>query len=200
MEYRHLGKYGLVVSRLCLDTMNFGMVTDEPESFAILDKAFSSGINMIDTADVYGGPQSPDMIKGFGISEEIIGHWLKKTGKRNEIVLATKVYQPMGTGPNDRHLSAYHIKNACEDSLRSLQTDHIDIYFIHHIDRFTPWEEIWQAMETLIRQGKILYVGSSNFAGWHIAAGQGSAKNSRLVGLVAEQSVYNLARRSVNLR
>ena len=137
MQYTYLGRSGLRVSRLCLGTMNFGMVTDEAESFRIMDKAFASGINLFDTADVYGGPQSPDMEKGFGISEEIIGRWFRKSGARDQVVLATKVYQPMGTGPNDRHLSALHIRKACEDSLRRLQTDHIDIYFMHHIDRST---------------------------------------------------------------
>jgi aryl-alcohol dehydrogenase-like predicted oxidoreductase len=140
----------LQVSRLCLGTMNFGMVTDEAVSFSILDEALRSDINFIDTADVYGRPQSPDMKQGYGISEEIIGRWLAQGGRRERIVLATKVYQPMGTGPNDRRLSAYHIRKACEDSLRRLQTDHIDLYQMHHIDGRTPWEEIWQAMELLV--------------------------------------------------
>lgn len=133
--------------------MNFGEMTDEPTSFQILDAAVEVGINFVDTADVYGGPQSPDMEKGFGLSEEIIGRWMAERGSRNDIVLATKVYQPMGLGPNDRRLSALHIRRACEDSLRRLQTDHIDLYQMHHIDRFTPWEEIWQAMELLVQQG-----------------------------------------------
>jgi aryl-alcohol dehydrogenase-like predicted oxidoreductase len=106
------------------------------------------------TADVYGGPQTPDMEKGFGISEEIIGRWLKRTGRRDEIVLASKVYQPMGVGPNDRRLSAFHIRRACEASLRRLQTDHIDLYQMHHVDRETPWEEIWQAMEQLVGKAR----------------------------------------------
>ncbi len=199
MQYTYLGRSGLRVSRLCLGTMNFGMVTDEAESFRIMDKAFASGINLFDTADVYGGPQSPDMEKGFGISEEIIGRWFRKSGARDQVVLATKVYQPMGTGPNDRHLSALHIRKACEDSLRRLQTDHIDIYFMHHIDRSTPWEEIWQAMEILVQQGKVLYVGSSNFAGWQIATAQGAALPRHFLGLVAEQSLYNLSSRTVEL-
>lgn len=199
MQYTYLGRSGLRVGRLCLGTMNFGMVTDEAESFRIMDKAFASGINLFDTADVYGGPQSPDMEKGFGISEEIIGRWFRKSGARDQVVLATKVYQPMGTGPNDRHLSALHIRKACEDSLRRLQTDHIDIYFMHHIDRSTPWEEIWQAMEILVQQGKVLYVGSSNFAGWQIATAQGAAQARHFLGLVAEQSLYNLSSRTVEL-
>ena len=199
MQYVHLGRSGLKVSRLCLGTMNFGYVTDEPTAFTIMDAAVESGVDFFDTADVYGGPQAPDMEKGFGISEEIIGRWLEHGGKRDRIVLATKVYQPMDLGPNDRHLSARHIRKACEDSLRRLKTDHIDLYQMHHIDRDTPWEEIWQAMELLVQQGKILYVGSSNFAGWDIAAAQESARSRRFMGLVSEQSLYNLTVRAVEL-
>lgn len=128
MNYPHLGRTGLKVSRLALGTMNFGELTDEATSFSIMDKALEAGINLFDTADVYGGPQSPDMEKGYGISEEIIGRWLAQGGRRDRIVLATKVYQPMEIGPNDRHLSAYHIRRACDASLRRLKTDHIDLY------------------------------------------------------------------------
>ena len=199
MQYAQLGRSGLKVSRLCLGTMNFGFVTDEAVAFRIMDEAVASGINFFDTADVYGGPQRPDMEKGFGISEEIIGRWLEKSGRRDRIVLATKVYQPMDLGPNDRRLSACHIRKACEDSLRRLKTDHIDLYQMHHIDRLTPWEEIWQAMEVLVRQGKVLYIGSSNFAGWDIATAQAEAHSRRFMGLVAEQSLYNLAVRNVEL-
>src|SRR5439155_13985371 len=133
----------------------------------------------------------------YGISEEIIGRWLAQGGRRDRIVLATKVYQPMETGPNDRRLSAYHIRKACEDSLRRLQADHIDLYQMHHIDRRTPWEEIWQAMEQLVREGKVLYVGSSNFAGWDIATAQCAAATRHFLGLVAEQSLYNLNARTI---
>jgi aryl-alcohol dehydrogenase-like predicted oxidoreductase len=199
MEYTHLGRAGLKVSRLCLGTMNFGDATDEQTSFAIMDAAIDAGINFFDTADVYGGPQSPDMAKGYGLSEEIIGRWLARSGKRNRIVLATKVYQPMETGPNDKYLSAWHIRRACDESLRRLKTDHIDLYQMHHIDRSTPWEEIWQAMEQLIREGKITYVGSSNFAGWNIATAQCSAISRNLLGLSSEQSLYNLTQRSIEL-
>ena len=199
MNYAHLGRSGLKVSRLCLGTMNFGDATDEATAFRIMDAAMETGINFVDTADVYGGPQSPDMAKGFGLSEEIIGRWLVQGGKRDEIVLATKVYQPMGLGPNDRRLSARHIRKACEDSLRRLRTDHIDLYQMHHVDRFTPWEEIWQAMELLVQQGKVLYVGSCNFAGWDIATAQAEARSRHFLGLVAEQSLYNLAARTVEL-
>jgi aryl-alcohol dehydrogenase-like predicted oxidoreductase len=199
MDYAHLGRTGLKVSRVALGTMNFGELTDEADSFAIMDEAIAAGINFFDTADVYGGPQSPDMAKGYGISEEIIGRWLTQGGRRDRIVLATKVYQPMGTGPNDKYLSAYHICRACEASLKRLRTDHIDLYQMHHIDRATPWEEIWQAMEQLIREGKITYVGSSNFAGWDIATAQLTATSRNLLGLASEQSLYNLTQRTIEL-
>ena len=164
-----------------------------------MDAAIDAGINFFDTADVYGGPQSPDMAKGYGISEETIGRWLQRSGHRDDIVLATKVYQPMGLGPNDRRLSAYHIRRACEASLRRLQTDHIDLYQMHHVDRATPWEEIWQAMEQLVREGKISYVGSSNFAAWDVALAQSAASARHFLGLTSEQSLYNLAVRAVEL-
>jgi aryl-alcohol dehydrogenase-like predicted oxidoreductase len=114
-------------------------------------------------------------------------------------VLATKVYQPMETGPNDKYLSAYHIRRACEASLKRLQTDHIDLYQMHHVDRATPWEEIWQAMEQLIREGKITYVGSSNFAGWDLATAQMTAQSRHILGLASEQSLYNLSQRTIEL-
>lgn len=200
MDYAHLGRTGLKVSRISLGTMNFGELTGEAESFPIMDEAIEAGINFFDTADVYGGPQSPDMVKGYGTSEEIIGKWLAQDGsRRDRIVLATKVYQPMETGPNDKYLSAYHIRRACEASLKRLKTDHIDLYQMHHIDRATPWEEIWQAMEQLIREGKITYVGSSNFAGWDIATAQCTATARNLLGLVSEQSLYNLTQRTIEL-
>ncbi|MFP3554890.1 aldo/keto reductase [Paraburkholderia sp. SIMBA_049] len=199
MEYTHVGRSGLKVSRLALGTMNFGMVTDEADAFRIMDAAIDAGINFFDTADVYGGPQKPDIEKGFGISEEIIGKWLARSDNRGRIVLATKVYQPMDYGVNDRRLSAYHIRRACEDSLRRLRTDHIDLYQMHHIDRRTPWEEIWQAMELLVQQGKVSYIGSSNFAGWDIATAQGAAKARHFMGLISEQSIYNLSSRAIEL-
>jgi aryl-alcohol dehydrogenase-like predicted oxidoreductase len=199
MDYKHLGRSGLKVSRLCLGTMNFGDVTDEATSFRIMDGALDAGITFIDTADVYGGPQKPEIEKGYGVSEEIIGRWLAQGGRRERIVLATKVYQPMDYGPNDRRLSAYHIRKACEDSLRRLQTDHIDLYQMHHIDRATPWEEIWQAMELLVQQGKVSYIGSSNFAGWDIATAQSLANARPFMGLVSEQSLYNLTTRTIEM-
>jgi len=194
MQYTHLGRTGLSVSRLCLGTMNFGPQTSEADSFAIMDQALEQGINFFDTANVYGRKL------GEGVTEQIIGRWLAQAGKRREqIVLATKVYNKMGNGPNERGLSAYHIRQACEDSLRRLQTDHIDLYQMHHIERSTPWEEIWQAMEQLVREGKVLYVGSSNFAGWDIATAQCTASARHFMGLVAEQSLYNLSARTIEL-
>jgi len=199
MEYTHLGRTGLQVSRLALGTMNFGYVTDEATAFEIMDAAIDGGINFFDTADVYGGRQWPEIPKGYGVSEEIIGRWFDQGGRRDKVVLATKVYQPMEYGPNDRKLSAYHIRRACEDSLRRLKTDHIDLYQMHHVDRATPWDELWQAMDLLVQQGKVSYIGSSNFAGWHIATAQGEAKARHLLGLVSEQSLYNLTQRTLEL-
>ncbi len=193
MQYANLGRTGLRVSRLCLGTMNFGPQTDETTSHAIMDRALETGVNFFDTANRYG-----HQIK-VGHTEEIIGRWLAQGGRREQIVLATKVYGAMDAGPNDRGLSAYHIRAACEASLRRLQTDHIDLYQMHHIERSTPWEEIWQAMEQLVREGKVLYVGSSNFAGWHIAQANEAALRRNFLGLVSEQSKYSLNARMVEL-
>ena len=194
MEYKLLGRTGLNVSRLCLGTMNFGPQTSEADSFDIMDRALDLGFNFFDTANVYGWKT------GEGVTEQIIGRWLAQGGGRREkIVLATKVYGKMGEGPNDRRLSALQIRQACEASLRRMQTDHIDLYQMHHIDRSTPWEEIWQAMEQLVLQGKVLYVGSSNFAGWHIAQAQCTARKRHFMGLVSEQSLYNLKDRMIEL-
>ncbi len=193
MEYTNLGRTGLKVSRLCLGTMNFGPQTSEGDSFAIMDRALEKGVNFFDTANRYGGSLGP------GTTEEIIGRWLTQGGRREKTVLATKVYGPMGEGPNDRGLSAYHIRQACEDSLRRLQTDHIDLYQMHHVELSTPWEEIWQAMEQLVREGKVLYVGSSNFAAWHIVQANEAAARRNFLGLVSEQSLYNLNARMVEL-
>ncbi|MFC4452482.1 aldo/keto reductase [Deinococcus sonorensis] len=194
MEYRQLGRTGLQVSPLCLGTMNFGPQTSEQDSQQIMDRALDLGINFFDTANVYGQKL------GEGVTEQIIGRWLEQNpGKRDQIVLATKVYGRMGEGPNDQRLSAYHIRKACEDSLRRLKTDHIDLYQMHHIDRRTPWEEIWQAMEQLVREGKVLYVGSSNFAGWNIAQANTLAAQRHFMGLVSEQSLYHLNARMIEL-
>ncbi len=194
MTYGHLGRSGLLVSRIGLGTMNFGYLVDESSSFAVMDAAVEAGINFFDTANRYGAKE------GEGITEQIIGRWLVQGGgRREQIVLATKVYGAMGPGPNDRGLSAYHIRRACEESLRRLQTDHIDLYQMHHVDRTTPWEEIWQAMEVLVQQGKVLYVGSSNFAGWHIGQAQHAAASRHFMGLVSEQALYNLNERTIEM-
>src|SRR5438034_6764049 len=194
MDYVRLGRTGLRVSRLCLGTMNFGPLTGESDGFAIMDRALELGIVFFDTADVYGWRT------GEGVTEQIIGRWLAQGGGRRErIVLATKVYGRMGPGPNDGRLSAYHIRRACEGSLRRLRTDHIDLYQMHHVDRAAPWDELWQAMDVLVQQGKVLYVGSSNFAGWHITQAIEAARDRHSPGLVSEQSLYNLAARTVEL-
>jgi aryl-alcohol dehydrogenase-like predicted oxidoreductase len=193
MEYTQLGRTGLKVSRLCLGTMNFGPLSTEPESFDMMDKALDLGINFFDTANVYGKK------KGEGVTECIVGRWFAQGGRREKVVIATKVYGGMSDWPNDSRLSAYHIRRACEESLRRMQTDHIDLYQMHHIDRQTPWEEIWQAMETLVQQGKVLYVGSSNFAGWHMAQANCIAQQRHFMGLVSEQSLYNLRDRMIEL-
>jgi aryl-alcohol dehydrogenase-like predicted oxidoreductase len=194
MEYAHLGRTGLKVSRLCLGTMNFGPHTSEAESFRIMDSALEWGINFFDTANVYGWK------KGEGWTEQIVGRWLAQGGGRREkVVLATKVYGSMGDWPNQSRLSALHIVRACEESLKRLQTDRIDLYQMHHIDRESPWDEVWQAMETLVRQGKVTYVGSSNFAGWHIAQASEAARARHFLGLASEQSLYNLIDRTAEL-
>src|SRR5689334_11380809 len=194
MEFTQLGRTGLKVSRLCLGTMNFGPHTSEADSFAIMDKALELGINFFDTANVYGWKT------GEGVTEQIVGRWFAQGGGRREkVVIATKVYGNMGKWPNFSRLSALHIRRACEESLQRMQTDHIDLYQFHHIDRLTPWEEIWQAMEVLVQQGKVLYVGSSNFAGWQIAKANEAARARHFMGLVSEQSLYNLNARMIEL-
>jgi aryl-alcohol dehydrogenase-like predicted oxidoreductase len=194
MEYTYLGRTGLSVSRLCLGTMNFGPETSEEDSHAIMDRAHEHGINFFDTANVYGWR------RGEGWTEQIIGRWFASGGGRRErTVLATKLYGDMGDWPNDGRLSALNIRRACDASLQRLKTDHIDLYQMHHVDRAAPWEEVWEAFEVLRTQGKILYVGSSNFAGWHIARAQETARARHVLGLVSEQSLYNLVARQVEL-
>jgi aryl-alcohol dehydrogenase-like predicted oxidoreductase len=194
MDYTQLGRTGLRVSRLCLGTMNFGPVTEEPQSHAIMDQALDHGINFFDTANVYGWGENR------GRTETIIGNWYAKDPRNRErTVLATKLYGNMGDWPNEGKLSALNIRRACEASLRRLQTDYLDLYQFHHVDRDTPWEEIWQACQTLVAQGKVLYFGSSNFAGWHIATAQCAARERHFMGLVSEQSIYNLIKREVEL-
>jgi aryl-alcohol dehydrogenase-like predicted oxidoreductase len=195
MNLTPLGRTGLKVSRICLGTMNFGPHTEEADAHRIMDRAIEVGINFFDTANVYGWGENK------GRTEKIIGTWLAQGGgRRDRVVLATKVYGPMYEGaPNGGRLSAYHIRRACDDSLRRLQTDRIDLYQMHHVDRDTPWDEIWQAMEILIQQGKVLYVGSSNFAAWNIVQSIEIARQRHLLGLVSEQSLYNLTTRTVEL-
>src|SRR5829696_4510089 len=194
MQYRHLGRTGLLVSPLCLGTMNFGPYTTEPDSYAIMDKSHELGINFFDSANVYGRQM------GQGVTEQIVGRWFAQGGGRREkTIIATKVFGKMAEWPNASRLSAAHIKRACEDSLRRLQTDYIDLYQMHHVDRNTQWEEIWQAMDVLVQQGKVLYVGSSNFAGWHIVQANEAAARRHSLGLVSEQSLYNLTARTVEL-
>ena len=194
MQHHHLGRTALRVSELCLGTMNFGPATSERDAHAILDRALEHDINFVDTANQYGASA------GVGATETIIGNWLAQGGDRREqIVLATKLYEPMSDRPNDRGLSARNIRLACDASLRRLQTDHIDLYQMHHIDRTAPWDEVWQAMETLVAQGKITYVGSSNFAGWTVAQANEAARSRHFLGLVSEQSLYNLTERTIEL-
>jgi aryl-alcohol dehydrogenase-like predicted oxidoreductase len=195
MEFTHLGRTGLTVSRLCLGTMNFGPQTEESVAHSIMDTAHDQGINFFDTANGYGGEGR------HGWTEEIIGRWFASGGGRRErTVLATKVYGNMGSSwPNEGKLSALNIRRALDASLKRLQTDYVDVYQFHHVDRDTPWEEIWQAIDVAVTQGKILYAGSSNFAGWHIAQAQAAAEKRNSVGLVSEQSLYNLLVRDIEL-
>ena len=192
MDYVKLGRSALKVSPFCLGTMNFGPETSEPDSYAIMDRAHEIGINFFDTANVYGWK------KGEGVTEQIVGRWFAQGGGRREkTVIATKLYGDMGDWPNDSRLSALSIRRQCDASLKRLQTDYIDIYQMHHIDRNAPWEEVYQAFEVLVQQGKVLYFGSSNFAGWYIAQANEIAKQRHFMGLVSEQCIYNLITRNV---
>jgi aryl-alcohol dehydrogenase-like predicted oxidoreductase len=200
VEYTHLGRSGLRVSRLILGTMNIGWTTDAEEGHRLLDRALEHGINVVDTANMYGHASGP------GFTERVIGDWFAQGGDRRErTVLATKVYNPMvpfgqpEPWPNTSRLSALNIVRSVEESLTRLRTDRIDLIQMHHIDRTTPWDEIWSAFELLRQQGKVLYVGSSNFAGWHLAQAQAVAERVGIVGLVSEQSLFNLLRRTVEL-
>lgn len=191
MEFTNVGRSGLRVSKLCLGTMNFGVDTDESEAFKIMDAALDAGINFFDTANVYGWGENS------GKTEEIIGRWFAQGGNRREkVVLATKVYEKIHNkldGPNDiPGLSAYKIRRHLEDSLRRLQTDHVELYYMHHIDRNAMWEEVWQAFEVAVNQGKIDYVGSSNFPSWALAEAQATARTRNFFGLITEQHKYNL--------
>jgi len=194
MKYTHLGRSGLSVSRLCLGTMNFGPQTEEAAAHSMMDSARAAGINFFDTANVYGGTEHR------GWTEEILGRWFAQGGgRREQTVLASKLYGGMTDRPNESKLSALNIRRALDASLLRLQTDYIDLYQFHHVDRDTPWDEIWQAIELAVQQGKILYSGSSNFAGWHIAQAQAAAAARHYPGLVSEQSIYNLLTRDIEL-
>jgi aryl-alcohol dehydrogenase-like predicted oxidoreductase len=201
VKHKRLGKNGVLVSNICLGTMNFGWHTSEEDSFKIMDRALELGINFFDTADVYGWSEE------HGYTEEIIGRWLAQGGgRRDAVVLATKVYNPVDRKANlpevnsdGRSLSAYKIMKHCEGSLKRLQTDRIDLYQMHHIDHDCPWDETWQSFDTLIKQGKVVYVGSSNFAGWDIATACQEASKRGILGLVSEQSIYNLDNRMIEL-
>ena len=199
MQYTTLGRSGLKVSRLCLGTMNFGPETTKVDSFAIMDRALELGVNFFDTANVYGWEA------GEGITEQIIGEWFAQGDHRRErTVLATKFYGGMGKEstkdwPNYNGGSALNIRRACDASLQRLKTDYIDVYQMHHIDRSVPWDEIWGAYETLKQQGKVLYFGSSNYAGWHIAQANEAAARKGVLGLVSEQSKYSLLQREIEM-
>jgi aryl-alcohol dehydrogenase-like predicted oxidoreductase len=201
VQHKRLGKHGVLVSNLCLGTMNFGWHTSEEDSFAIMDRALELGINFFDTADVYGWAVE------HGLTEEIIGRWFAQGGgRRDAVVLATKVFNPVTRKANlaevnsdGRSLSAYKIRKHAEGSLKRLQTDWIDLYQMHHVDHACPWDEIWQGFDTLVKQGKVVYVGSSNFAGWDIATACQEADKRGMMGLVSEQSIYNLNNRMVEL-
>ncbi len=199
MKYTSLGRTGLQVSRLCLGTMNFGPQTSKEDSFKVMDQALEHRINFFDTADVYGWQ------RGEGITEQIIGDWFAQGGNRRErVVIATKLYGDMGKDelhdwPNTNRVTALHIRRACEGSLKRMKTDYIDVYQMHHIYRAAPWDEIWEAYDVLKSQGKILYAGSSNFAGWHVVQANEAASKRNSVGLVSEQSKYSLLQREIEM-
>jgi 1-deoxyxylulose-5-phosphate synthase len=187
MEIVNLGRHGLKVSRLCLGTMVFGAQCDEPASVAVMDAASELGFNFLDLADVY--PVPPDL-KTAGTTEEIVGRWLK--GKRDRFVVATKFNGPMGVGPNDRGTSRKHMIEACEASLRRLQSERIDIYYAHQFDPTVPLDETMEAFERLHAAGKILYVGLSNFSAWQLGLAQAIVAERRLAPIAALQPRYNL--------
>jgi aryl-alcohol dehydrogenase-like predicted oxidoreductase len=187
MVYRSLGRTGVQVSPLCLGAMNFGGPTNEAESIAIIDAAIDGGINFIDTANVYNA----------GESERIVGEALKRNGKRDEIVLATKVHGVVGPGPNDRGVSRYHIIKAAEDSLRRLQTDHIDLYQIHRPVAEIPPDETLRALDDLVRSGKVRYIGCSTFPAWMVMEALATSAELRLARYISEQPPYNLLDRRI---
>jgi aryl-alcohol dehydrogenase-like predicted oxidoreductase len=183
--------------------MNFGPVTPEADAHAIMNAALDAGVNLLDTADVYGADANRtvgDFSERKGETERIIGRWFAQDpARRDRTVLITKAYGRMGDGPNDMYLSAVHLRRACEASLRRLRTDHLDVFMPHHVDRATGWDELWEVLDDLRREGKIRYTGTSNFAGWHLAQGQEAARRRDLLGVVVEESIYNLMERSIEL-
>jgi aryl-alcohol dehydrogenase-like predicted oxidoreductase len=187
MDYRSLGRTGVMVTPLCLGAMNFGNPTDEKTSINIINKAGDGGVNFIDTANVYNA----------GESERIVGKALKENGKRAAIVLATKVNGAMGPGPNDRGITRYHIMSACEDSLRRLQTDHIDLYQIHRPSFTVPQDETLRALDDLVRQGKVRYIGSSTFPAWKLMEALAVSEQLGLARYVTEQPPYNFLDRRI---
>lgn len=193
MEYTTLGRSNLIVSRICLGTMHFGSKTAEADAFAIMDKALEMGINFFDTANVYGGRPNT------GRTEEIMGRWFQQGGgRRDRVVLASKVYGQMAPDPPPNEaagISAYKVRKHLADSLRRLQTDHLDLYQVHHFDRHITLDEFWRTFERLVNDGDVLYMGTSNFPGWGLAKFQMDARQRGLVGLVSEQTQYNLLNR-----
>ena len=187
MEYRTLGRTGVKVSPLCLGAMNFGGPTGEEESIQIINTALDGGINFIDTANVYNA----------GESERIVGKALKENGRRSQVVLATKVHGNMGDGPNDRGNSRYHILKACEDSLRRLQTDHIDLYQLHRPDLSVPQDETLRAFDDLIRSGKVIYIGASTHPAWMVMEALAISEKMNLARYISEQPPYNLLDRRI---
>lgn len=199
MEYTHLGRSGLLVSKICLGTMAFGNSCDEKESHRIMDAALDAGINFFDSADNYGKATNNE-----GITEKIIGRWFKQGGGRRErVVLTTKVHEEMHRpydGPNSPGgLSTYKVRRHLRESLERLQTDHVELYFMHHIDRTTSWEEMWDVFEQLYRDGLIDYVGTSNHPAWYMTMGQEMANQRHFFGIVAEEHLYNLLTRQAEL-
>jgi aryl-alcohol dehydrogenase-like predicted oxidoreductase len=193
MEYRNLGKTGLKVSALCMGTMQFGWSADEPAAYEILSAAYEAGLNFIDTADIYSRwvPGNPG-----GVAEEIIGRWIKHSGiSRQNLVLATKVRGRMWDGPNGEGLSRVHIMKAVEDSLQRLQTDYIDLYQTHWPDTATPIEETLRALDDLVREGKVRYIGASNYAAWELMQALWAADKHNLVRYDSLQPHYNLISR-----
>ncbi|HWI63264.1 MAG TPA: aldo/keto reductase [Symbiobacteriaceae bacterium] len=195
MEYRNLGDSGLKVSRVCLGTMAFGRWIDEATSGRIIDTALEAGINFIDTANMYGKGQDTGNYAERGMSETILGNLLGS--RRERVVLATKVRHPMGPGPNDSGLSRGHMMSAVEASLRRLKTDYIDLYQCHSFDPETPLEETLRAMDDLVHQGKVRYIGCSNFAAWQIAKAHGISAREGLARFISVQPQYSLLVRNI---